>query len=160
MIAAAHAVVGAALAVSVTNPVVGLPLVLGSHFLLDMVPHWDFATNQKKSKKSLFWGAAFDVLLGFFLVLIFFGDYSRSLYFWSMVLVSQLPDWLEAPYMFLGLEKPFIWVKKLQNIVHVKMNLPWGIIIPAIVVVLVCWGILSTSGANFSTASIIPTITP
>ena len=40
MILTPHALSGAAIAITVPEPLVGLPLALGSHYLLDMVPHW------------------------------------------------------------------------------------------------------------------------
>jgi len=38
----AHALVGAALAASFSNPAIGIPLAVISHPILDMIPHWDF----------------------------------------------------------------------------------------------------------------------
>ena len=40
MLLTPHAVVGATIGVLVPNPALSVPLALGSHFLLDAVPHW------------------------------------------------------------------------------------------------------------------------
>ena len=63
MTATAHALIGASLAVKITNPYIGLPLAIASHFVADMIPHWDAGTNhKKKSLMRLRAEAALDVL--------------------------------------------------------------------------------------------------
>jgi len=51
MTATAHALIGASLAVKIINPIFGIPLAILSHFIADLVPHWDAGTNHKQ--KSL-----------------------------------------------------------------------------------------------------------
>ena len=66
MTATAHALIGASLAVKLTNPFIGIPIAILSHFLADLVPHWDAGTNRrKKTIQRLRMEAAADVLLGF-----------------------------------------------------------------------------------------------
>ncbi len=48
-----HFLVGAAILKLVPNPVIGLPLVLLSHFALDMTPHNDFEIKPGASLKSI-----------------------------------------------------------------------------------------------------------
>ena len=160
MIAAAHALVGASLAVSFTNPAVGIPLSISSHFLLDLVPHWDWATNMNgKTNRRVFWEAFFDVLAGIVLVFILFRNFS-SYYLWIMVFCSQLPDWLESPTLFLGMKKPFSYFKAIQMKAHNRMNLPWGLVVSVIVAILLSLALVSTSNSGFSLASLVPTLTP
>jgi membrane-bound metal-dependent hydrolase YbcI (DUF457 family) len=54
MTATAHALIGGAIAASIPNPALGLPLAAISHPLVDMIPHWDFGLGWRKKKKVLF----------------------------------------------------------------------------------------------------------
>src|SRR3990167_8457941 len=64
MTATAHALIGASIASKVVNPAVGIPLAIISHFLADLVPHWDAGTNHRqKSPTRLKLEAAADVLV-------------------------------------------------------------------------------------------------
>lgn len=143
MTATAHALAGAALAAKIANPYIGLPAALVSHFLMDLVPHWDFGTNWKQKTKRLLWlQSIFDVLLGFGLVLWLFSSRVDPIYLWTMVIFAQLPDWLEVPSLFLGYDKPpFSWVKDLQTTIHNRLKLPWGLAIQAAVLILVAWAL-------------------
>jgi hypothetical protein len=40
MLITPHALTGATIAVLIPNPVLALPLAVGSHFVLDSIPHW------------------------------------------------------------------------------------------------------------------------
>jgi uncharacterized protein involved in cysteine biosynthesis len=143
MTATAHALAGAALAVKISNPIIGLPIALISHFLLDLVPHWDFGTNWKKKTKRLLWlQSTLDVLLGFGLVLWLFSGRVDPVYLWIMVIFAQLPDWLEVPSLFMGFNvPPFSWIKNLQTTIHNRLQLPWGLATQGIVIILVVWAL-------------------
>lgn len=52
MLLAPHALVGAAIAATVPNPILGLLLAFLSHFLLDRVPHWEYSIEPLKNIKS------------------------------------------------------------------------------------------------------------
>src|SRR3990167_11027957 len=73
MTATAHALIGASLAAKIVNPVLGIPIAILSHFIADLVPHWDAGTNHKnKTLTRLKLEATLDVLLGFALVFLIF----------------------------------------------------------------------------------------
>ena len=161
MIAAAHALVGASLAVSIANPVIGIPLSIGSHFVLDLVPHWDWATNmRKKSTARVFLESTLDVIFGFVIVFLLFRNFSSSYYLWIMVICSQLPDWLESPTLFFGMKKPFSYVKEIQMKIHTRMDLPWGLVISVAVAIIISWALLSNSASGFSLTSFALTLKP
>jgi len=66
MTATAHALIGASLAAKFSNPLLGIPLAILSHFIFDIIPHWDLGTNHRnKSMTRLRIEAVFDVLLVF-----------------------------------------------------------------------------------------------
>lgn len=136
MTATAHALIGASLAATIANPYLGIPSALLSHFLADIVPHWDAGTNHKtKSRFRLVIEAAADVILGFVLVFILFRNLVDPTYLYAMVVVSQLPDWLEAPSSMLGIKiVPFTTVHAIQHRLQSRMQLPWGLVTQVIVV--------------------------
>lgn len=51
MTATAHALVGAVIAAKVGNPFLAYPVALGSHFFMDLIPHWDAGTSWEKKKR-------------------------------------------------------------------------------------------------------------
>jgi len=71
MTATAHALIGASIAVKVVNPILGIPLAIISHFVADLIPHWDAGTNHRqKSLMRLRVEAALDVLLGSYTIIL------------------------------------------------------------------------------------------
>lgn len=130
MTATAHALIGASIAAKVTNPLLGIPLAIISHFIADMIPHWDAGTNhKKKTKLRLGIESTFDVLLGFALVILLFRNTVEPIYLFSMVIAAQLPDWLKTPSDLFGLHvPPFSWLDWLSHRTQWRMQLPWGLV--------------------------------
>lgn len=152
MTATAHALIGASIAAKITNPIIGIPLAIVSHFAADLVPHWDAGTNHKnKSLMRLKFEATLDVLLGFALVLLIFRSMAvaNPLYLFSMVIAAQLPDWLEAPSWMFGFKiPPFSWMDYLGHKLQSRLQLPWGLVTQVVTVgLLVIYAIYPT---NFS----------
>lgn len=149
MTATSHALIGASLASIITNPVIGIPVAIASHFAADLVPHWDAGTNHRnKTKLRLRTEAALDVLLGFALVMIIFRTlaFNHPVYIFSMIISAQLPDWLEAPsWMFNFKVPPFSWMDYLGHKLQSRMQLPWGLVTQILVV-----GSLVLAAANIS----------
>lgn len=133
MTATAHALVGTLIAGRVGDPIVASALSFASHFVLDIIPHWDTGTHYRtKSNEKLFWGSAVDVSASFvssiILYFLILKQDNFSLLFLS-VFFAQLPDWLTAPYFIFHIKHPF-W-KIFYNIQHVlnsKLDKPLGII--------------------------------
>ena len=136
MTATAHALIGASLAVKFANPLLGIPLAIASHFIADLIPHWDAGTNRrKKSLNRLREEAAADVLLGFALVFLIFRNFVDPIYLFSMVIAAQLPDWLETPSSKFGIKiPPFTWVEALGHKLQSRRQLPWGLVTQVVVV--------------------------
>lgn len=130
MTATAHALIGAGIAVKVANPLLGIPLAIASHFVADLIPHWDAGTNhRKKSIMRLRFEATLDVLLGFALVFFIFRNLVDPTYLFVMVISAQLPDWLEAPSWMFNLKfPPFSWFDFLSHKIQSRMQLPWGLV--------------------------------
>ncbi len=148
MTATAHALIGASLALKISNPLIGFPLAIISHIIADLVPHWDAATNhRKKSALRLKIEAAADVILGFILVFIFFRNLVNPMYLYAMVIAAQLPDWLETPaFMFNFKVPPFSWADWLGHNMQSRMQLPWGLVTQVVIVGLMVAFTLSSTG--------------
>jgi len=152
MTATAHALIGASLAVKVVNPILGIPLAIISHFVADLIPHWDAGTNhKKKSLTRLRVEATLDVLLGFALVFLIFRNFVDPRYLFVMVIAAQLPDWLEAPSFMFGFKiPPFSWLDWLGHKIQVRMQLPWGLVTQIVVVGLLLIATIDISSARDS----------
>ncbi|MFH0749637.1 MAG: hypothetical protein V1917_01810 [Candidatus Gottesmanbacteria bacterium] len=143
MMATAHTLVAGAIAANVGNPALALPLAFASHFLLDSIPHWDFGTNwRKRTKLSTGVFAITDTVVGLTAAWIFFSNTVPPLILAACLILSLVPDWLEAPwYIFFAdqkhtgpkinatpLEKMTYGVYTLTNTTHTKAPFPWGLI--------------------------------
>ncbi|MDP4031219.1 MAG: hypothetical protein Q8P47_02940 [Candidatus Beckwithbacteria bacterium] len=138
MLDASHAVIGASLAKLVPNPVLGLPLALGLHFVGDLVPHWDLRTRHvKRSKLTTIALSLTDAGIGYALGWWLFNQTVPWPYLALMMFISQLPDWIEAPYHIFDWKfPPFSSIKHLQSRLHRKLDLPWGLIWQGLIVLL------------------------
>jgi len=78
MLLAPHILVGAAVAISIPNPLLGLLLAFLSHFILDRIPHWEYSVEPLRniSAKGLLYVApilrrvAIDITTGVVLLII------------------------------------------------------------------------------------------
>lgn len=149
MTATGHALVGAAIASQVPNPLVGLPLALASHFVFDKLPHWDPMTDKNKTKRQIIEQTVLDVLVGFLLVAVIFVGVlhiTNPIYIFLAAFTAQLPDWMEAPYALFRMKIPLIYDNyRVQKWVHdigfdARMKAPWGVVTQAVVVLIfLCW---------------------
>lgn len=104
--ATTHGIVGTMIMQSVPNPFIAGALIVASHYLLDIIPHWDFGTDwTKRSKKTTGALAIADTAMGF-LVPIFAFSHTLSLPLILLaVSLANLPDWIMAPYFMLAASK-------------------------------------------------------
>lgn len=145
MTATGHAILGTIIAAKVGNPTLAVPLALLSHVAADIFPHWDVATNgnkkNKKDKRRLLIMSFFDVLIGFavsFILLSFFFSKTSISYVFFLIIVSQLFDWMVAPYYFFNIDlPPFNWTYKFQKLFDNELDKPWGIINQVAVLILI-----------------------
>jgi hypothetical protein len=130
MLETSHSLVAGSLAKLIPNPAVGLPVAIVSHFLLDLLPHWDLNTNGiSKNKTKLIAGSLTDATFGLGLTWWLFQNQVNHLYLFLMILFACLPDWIESPYLVFNWKVfPFYHTKKLQSRWHWKLNLPWGLV--------------------------------
>lgn len=118
MLETPHVLVGAAIATQIPDPLVAIPLAFASHFVLDMVPHWNPHLNTELKKFGRITNRttlilAGDVLLalglGFFVAVNFASSSQHAITILLASLAAAMPDIIEAPYFFLG------WKNKILN---------------------------------------------
>lgn len=129
MLETPHVLVGVAIASKVPNPLIAYPMIFASHFILDMVPHWNPHLNTEVKKygkvtnKSKYIVVA-DVLLslglGFAIASNYLPDYQYAAHILVGGFMGVLPDVVEGPYFFLGWKTKLVekWIKfqkSLQN---------------------------------------------
>jgi hypothetical protein len=111
-----HVIVAAAIAYKVGNPALALPLALGSHFVLEKVPHWNPHLNQEKqkyghltlqTKKIIFVDSFIALFIGALVAIAVLPNTMHFLYIILACLLSVLPDVLEAPYFFMDHQNVF-----------------------------------------------------
>lgn len=129
MTATAHALAGAVIAAKIANPFLAYPAAVGSHFLMDIIPHWDTGTHrEEKTRMRFFLESALDVSVGIFLVFLLFANHVNPLHLWLSVFFAQLPDWLTAPYLFLKLKVfPSFEIYKIQSFLNTRASLAVGL---------------------------------
>lgn len=142
MTATTHALIGTVIAAKIGNPALAIPLALASHVALDMIPHWDTATNgngKGKSPNKVLTDTMIDVILGFILsyfLIIFVFPHTNLLYALSIIIFSQLPDWFMAPYYFFKIEF-FKWAYDFGKITNREIDKPWGVVTQILILITV-----------------------
>lgn len=143
MTATGHALVATLIIAKISNPYISLPLAFVSHFACDLIPHWDAGTHHReKSKKRLFIESGADVAVSivssYFLYHSILGQ-SDYVLLYSAVFISQLPDWLTAPYFILKWNHPLVgfskYMYKIQHKLNSRLDKPWGIVTQVVTVV-------------------------
>lgn len=133
MLLAPHFLVGAAIASSFQNPLLGFGLAFLSHFFLDRIPHWEYSIEPLKEIKTKGMGytmpilkrVALDVLFGF-VVLIAASTLTRGDISFTQAAIGGffgiLPDGLSM-LLFLKHDKGlFASVLKIFYLFHQKIH--------------------------------------
>jgi hypothetical protein len=130
MTATAHSLVGASIGSLLPNPYLSIPAAVVSNLLMDLIPHWDTGTGWRQRPRLVtFIMTGIDVILGLILAFLIFYPKTNSLYLISVIFAATLPDYLEAPYLFLGWDfPPFSWFYRFQSKFHARDGTFWGIV--------------------------------
>ncbi|MBI3560022.1 hypothetical protein HY087_02765 [Candidatus Gottesmanbacteria bacterium] len=157
MTATAHALVAGAIARSIPDTATASILALGSHYIMDCIPHWDFGTNWRSRPKATTGVLAIaDTLIAFTVAYILFAGKVGVVPITIVTAASLLPDWLETPwYVFFAHQKKHepgphasMWerlaylVYKIPKAFHAKAQFPLGLL-TQIATVAFFWIILS-----------------
>ncbi len=107
MLTTPHSLVGATIAVVVPSPVLSIPLALGSHFVLDMIPHWQEILHPYKVTYKTWIRIPIDLGVAIFLVNIIANHHlGIANAIWINAFMANLPD-----FDSIG----FIWSLPLKN---------------------------------------------
>ena len=129
MLITAHFIVGSAIASKVLNPAISFPLALGSHFLLDRIPHWnphllsEFKKYNKITRKTTFFifiDSSLAISSAAFISLNQAMNFNQALIVFLSGVIATAPDLIEAPYYFLNMksrlvERWILWQKTVQG---------------------------------------------
>ncbi len=128
MLETPHVIVGSAIAYKIANPALAIPLALGSHFILEKIPHWNphlntekkkFGQITPKTKKIVIIDSTIALISGLFIASLTLPNINHFIIVVLAGFFSSLPDIIEAPYFFLNMENELIknyvkFQKKLQ----------------------------------------------
>lgn len=129
MLLTPHVTVGLVIARIVPNPLLAVMLSLLSHFLGDLMPHWDFFSKTKKEERLKGWRPiaimadfGLGIAMGMFFTLNALwvkGSPQLAVTSFLCGIFAVTPDVLEAPYLFMnktpfGLERLLALQRKMQ----------------------------------------------
>ena len=155
MLLTPHTIVGVAIASTVPNPFIAVPLSFFMHFMGDLVPHWDFYTHTSRENRVIGWrplAVMADLAIGV-AVGVAFTTYALwvlksppiSLNVFLCGIASVLPDVLTGPSLYTSKPlKLFKIIHKIQSKLQTPANLPWGMI-SQIIIVAFCLLVISDS---------------
>lgn len=93
MLTTAHAVTGATIGVLIPNPWIAVPLALGSHFILDSIPHWQETLAPYVPTKKTYIRIPLDVALSVALVvLITVWHPAATTHIWMSTIAANVAD--------------------------------------------------------------------
>lgn len=149
MLETPHVLVGAAIATKIPNPLISLPLAFASHFVLDMVPHWNPHLNTelkkyghvtKKSTVIVAIDVTVSLVLGSFIALSFSGDSTQMLTIFLGGFAGVLPDVVEGPYFFLKWKNQLVhkWLM-FQKSIQVDTTVVPGLITQLATIIAIFW---------------------
>ena len=157
MLLTPHTLVGIAIATLIPNPYISVPVALGSHFLGDLMPHWDFFTYTKREERGHGWkllGVVADTVIGTAVglsltlyVLWVLKNPGLSLNIFLCGIAAVLPDILTGPSIYVSNPpKLFRLVHNLQSKMQNSAGPLLGNLTQTVVALVAFWVIASTLG--------------
>ncbi|MBI4059321.1 hypothetical protein HY404_03730 [Candidatus Microgenomates bacterium] len=153
MVEIPHVLVGAAIAAKVGNPALALPLALASHFVLDMLPHWNPSIHsQLKSlgkvanptKKLIAVESTLALIAGLLVATTVLPNYYHAVVVILGAFMGVLPDVVEIPYYFWGQRGGKLMLAYVNFNRSIQNDVPMlpGILVQILVSVAAIWWIL------------------
>lgn len=151
MTSTAHAIVAGAIASKFPDPMVAASVSFISHFVMDLIPHWDMGTNWKGRKKHATGVLAIlETMTGITIAYLVYNARVPLPHLALSVFVSLLPDWLEAPWFLFfarrNHQKPYrharifericYGIYKGEGVFHTKAQFPFGVFTQILTVLL------------------------
>lgn len=153
MLETPHVAVGAAIAMSVANPALAIPLALGSHFVLDRIPHWNphtytetqrYGKPTRKSTALIVADSVLALILGSYIAYLALPQTGLAITVLLASFAAVFPDVSKSPFYFLknknGLLKK--WVDYERSL-QVEIDSPaLGMFIQLLIVAASIWWIV------------------
>ncbi len=149
-----HAIVGAAIATAIPNPLISLPLAFASHFVLDLVPHWNphIYTEIKKHGKILpktliiiIVDSVFALITGFWITTRALPDTTHAVTILFGAFFAVIPDLAEIPYYFFQVKnKFFVRLVEFEHKLQTNTTFVPGILTQVVVVAAAFWWVFGS----------------
>ncbi len=137
MLETPHVALGVAIAVAIPNPLISIPLAFVSHFMLDIVPHWNPHINTEMKKYGKLTNPTFfiigvDLTLALILTIVVA---KSNPYIYLASFMSILPDIAEGPYFLFGWRNKYLdKILKFQVSIQAKANMFWGLLTQILII--------------------------
>ncbi|MFH1461086.1 MAG: hypothetical protein ABIF84_01560 [Patescibacteria group bacterium] len=134
MILTPHMLVGAAIGSHVSNLWLAFCFGLASHYLLDILPHWDYLLKVEFSNLNNVKKVATDLIFGIILILILTWSMPNKIIILAAVVASILPDFINGIYSNYKVQ----WLKYLVQFhhkIHIYVGLSFRQGMPATIIV-------------------------
>lgn len=140
---------GAAIAIKIGNPALALPLALASHFVLDLLPHWNPHLNREIKKYGRVTRRTTIIIIADVVASLVAGFYiastalpNRELFITVLLgaFFAVLPDVVEAPYFFFRWKNPLIIkLAKFQSSLQVNVPFLPGLVSQILIISAAFW---------------------
>ncbi len=141
-----HAAAGGLIAYKIGSPVLSLPLAFASHFLLDLLPHWNPSLTKEKKYKGkispktkiiIFFDCLIGLVLGLKIASMALPDLNKAFLVILGCFLGILPDLAEAPFYFLNKKTPFLkFLVNFQCEHQYNVSFVWGISFQILLIIL------------------------
>jgi hypothetical protein len=150
MLLTPHTFIGVAVASTISNPLISVPLSFVLHFVMDKTPHWDFYSNTKRSERTVGWrplAVMMDMVVGIAIGLTFtyyalwqLNSPFLALNIFLCGVASVLPDVLTAPVIYFKKSPLFFRIiHKIQSNCQWQASLPLGLLTQFIAIAISCY---------------------
>lgn len=138
MLETPHVFVGAAIAVAVPYPLIAIPLAFTSHFVLEMIPHWNphlntetekFGGPTRRSTAITAVDSTLALISGSFIAYKTLPNINLAILIIACSFFSVLPDLMEGPYFFLRMRTKWVakWIT-FQKSLQCDTTWFWGLL--------------------------------
>lgn len=153
MLETPHVVIGIAIASKIPNPLISIPLAFASHFVLELVPHWNPHLNTEVKKHGsltkntvniIMADVAVSIALGSFFAYQAMPNTIQALNILACSFSAVLPDVVEGPYFLFGVKSKIIekWIK-IQKAIQNDTNIYFGLLTQGVTILTAFWWIFN-----------------
>jgi len=132
------------------HPALAIPLAMGSHFILDIAPHWNphlhhetikYGQPTKKSIIIVIADSSLALLVGSYIAYKALPNTALALTILAACLAAVLPDLIEAPYYFLKKKSALIekWIAWHRSIQAGTSKVKFGLISQLLTIIIALW---------------------